>query len=139
MMMINKILLIGNIGKDAELLTTQSGSKFCKFTLATNERYTDSQGQLQTSTEWHTIKIWGPQGERAVTKCRKGRRCYVEGKLTSYEGNDGKKFWEIRCYTWRILDSDERDGVQVRSKPQQPQHYQYGVTTPSPSWGAPVK
>ena len=138
-MMINKIMLIGNIGKDAELLATQSGSKFCKFTLATNERYTDSQGQLQTSTEWHTIKIWGPQGERAVSKCRKGRRCYVEGKLTSYEGTDGKKFWEVRCYTWRILDSDERDGVQVRSKPQQPQHYQYGVTTPAPSWGAPIK
>jgi single-strand DNA-binding protein len=132
-------MLIGNIGKDAELLTTQSGSKFCKFTLATNERYTDSQGQLQISTEWHTVKIWGPQGERAVSKCRKGRRCYVEGKLTSYEGNDGKKFWEIRCYTWRILDSDERDGVQVRNKPQQPQHYKYGVTTPSPSWGAPIK
>ena len=138
-MMINKVMLIGNIGKDAELLTTQSGSKFCKFTLATNERYTDSQGQLQTSTEWHTVKIWGPQGERAVAKCRKGRRCYVEGKLTSYEGTDNKRFWEIRCYTWRILDSDERDGVQVRSKPQQPQHYQYGVTTPAPSWGAPIK
>ena len=134
--MINKVLLIGNIGKDAELLTTQSGSKFCKFTLATNERYTDSQGQLQPSPEWHTIKIWGPQGERAVAKCRKGRRCYVEGKLTSYEGTDNKRFWEVRCYTWRILDSDERDGVQVRSKPN---HYQYGVTTPSPSWGAPVK
>ncbi len=53
--MINKITLIGNIGADAEEVITQAGSKYTKFTVATNERYTDPQGQWQTSTEWHTV------------------------------------------------------------------------------------
>jgi single-strand DNA-binding protein len=146
--MINKVTLIGHIGMDAEIMTTSSGSRFAKFTLATNERYTNPQGQWQESTEWHTIKVWGPQADKCVEKCKKGKRTYIEGKLNSYKAQDDRRLWEVRCYFWRILDRDEREQMQAPQQPQQPQqphqsfqpqYHTYGVTTPAPSWNTPIK
>lgn len=139
--MINKIILIGNIGADAEEVITQAGSKYTKFTVATNERYTDPQGQWQTSTEWHTVKVWGGQAQNALQRCKRGKKIYVDGKLKSFKGQNDVKFWEIRCYTFRILDKDDREEVQVHHKPQS--QFQtpsaFGVNQPAPSWGAPIK
>jgi len=140
--MINKVTLIGHIGRDAEIMTTSSGSRFAKFTVATNERYTNPQGQWQESTEWQTIKVWGPQADKGGGKCKKGKRVYIEGKLNSYKAQDDRRLWEVRCYVWKVLERDERDQLHTPQQPQQsfqPQHHSYGVTTPAPSWNTPIK
>ena len=137
--MINEITIIGNIGADAQDLTTASGKRFTKFTVATNDRYTDPQGQWQTSTEWHTVKVWGAQAQNAFQRCKKGKKVYVRGKMTSYKSEADTRLWEVRCYIFKILDKDERDhreDVQVQHKPQ---HHTYGSNQPAPSWGAPIK
>ena len=139
--MINEITIIGNIGADAQDLTTAAGKRFTKFTVATNDRYADPQGQWQTSTEWHTVKVWGAQAQNAFQRCKKGKKVYVKGKMTSYKSETDTRLWEVRCYTFRILDKDDREEVQVHHKPQS--QFQtpsaFGVNQPAPSWGAPIK
>ncbi|MGA1712893.1 MAG: single-stranded DNA-binding protein [bacterium] len=104
--MINKVTLIGNVGQDAELRTTQSGQPFAYFRLATNESYQDSRGQWHTSTEWHTIKVWDKSSNRAAATIRKGARVYIEGQLKSFKGKDEKMLWEVKATTWRLLDKE---------------------------------
>jgi single-strand DNA-binding protein len=103
--MINKITLIGNIGQDAELRTTQSGDPFAYFRLATNKGYKDSQGNWQKATEWHSVKVWGAGSNRAASMLKKGALVYIEGQLVSYQkSKDASTLWEIRAQTWRLLD-----------------------------------
>jgi len=104
--MINKVTLIGNVGQDAELRTTQSGQPFAYFRVATHENYQDSRGQWQKSTEWHTIKVWDKSSNRAASSIRKGAKIYIEGQLKSFKGKDDKTLWEIRANTWRLLDKE---------------------------------
>jgi len=155
--MINKVTLIGNIGQDAEEMTTQNGSKYTKFSVATNERYTDSSGSWQTSTEWHTVKVWGAAAENALKRCTKGKKVYVEGKLNSFKTKDDTKLWEIRCHIFRVLDKEEIDrsnDFQSQSQPQSNQAFSpsraygeqgprvdvsYGLGTPTASWGNTIK
>lgn len=80
---LNKVMLIGNVGKDPEVTTLDSGSKVAKFTLATSERYTDKSGQKQEKTEWHNIVAWGPQAEVIEKYVTKGKQLYVEGQIQS--------------------------------------------------------
>ena len=105
--MINKIIILGNLGKDPELRQTVHGRQFAQFTVATNERYTDPRGERQIATEWHTCKVWGQQAENAVKLLKKGSTVYIEGSSKSYESNDNKKLWEIRVKRWELLDKRE--------------------------------
>ncbi len=116
---INRVTLIGNLGADPERSTTQSGQAYTKLRLATNENYKDSSGNWQTSTEWHTVKVWGVSADRAAQQLRKGSLVYVEGSLKSYEVGDGnsgmgqgssRRIWEIKALAWRSLDSKESRG-----------------------------
>ena len=90
---VNKVILIGNLGKDPVVGQTPSGTQRCRFSLATSETYTDREGKKQERTEWHRILIWGKLAEFAGQYLRKGRPVYLEGRLAyrSFEDQEGKK------------------------------------------------
>ena len=89
---LNKVLLIGHLGKDPELSYTPSGVAVCKFTVATNESYKGEDGNWVEKTEWHNITAWRKLAEICSQYLKKGSKAYLEGKLQtdSYE-KDGKK------------------------------------------------
>jgi single-strand DNA-binding protein len=90
---VNKAILIGNLGGDPELRSTPSGTPVATFTLATNESWTDRDGQRQERTEWHRIVAWGKLAEICGQYLRKGRQVYIEGRLTtrSWEDRQGNQ------------------------------------------------
>lgn len=90
---VNKVILIGNLGKDPEVRFTPSGAAVSNFNIATNESWTDKSGQKQERTEWHRIVVWGKLAELCGEYLKKGRQCYVEGRLQTREWTDkeGKK------------------------------------------------
>jgi len=87
----NKVILIGNVGRDAELIHSKGGTSFCKLSLATSESR-KVNGEWETFTEWHRVTIFGDQGVRAADVLKKGTSVLIEGKITygSYE-KDGVK------------------------------------------------
>jgi len=109
--MINKVFLIGNLGKDPEVKTFDNGSTVAKFPVATNENYRDKAGEWQTVTEWHNIVVWGPAAERASRDFKKGSMIYIEGKLTTrkWQDDQGKDNYitEVRAVVTRKLDRRE--------------------------------
>ncbi len=80
---VNKVILVGNLGRDAELRYTPGGAAVSKFSIATTEVWTDKQGQRQERTEWHNIDLWGKQAESLKEYLTKGKQIYVEGRLQS--------------------------------------------------------
>jgi single-strand DNA-binding protein len=101
---INKVILIGNLGKDPELRYTPGGQPVATFSLATTERWNDKNGQRQDRTEWHTIVAWGKLGELANQYLKKGRSAYVEGKITtrSWDDKDGNKKYKTEIVANQI-------------------------------------
>ena len=91
--MVNKAIIVGNLGRDPDVRFTPSGRAVAKFTVATSERWTDQQGQRQERTEWHNIVVWGKQAETCGQYLSKGRQVYVEGRISnrSYDDKDGNK------------------------------------------------
>lgn len=108
--MVNKVILIGNLGKDPEIKRFEN-SAVANFSLATSETYTDKNGERQTLTEWHNIVVWGRQAEIAEQYLHKGSKVYVEGKITNRkyqdkEGND-RFITEIKVDQFKMLDPKE--------------------------------
>ncbi len=87
-MSFNKIILVGNLGRDPELRYTTQGTPVCSFTLATNERRRDKSGESQDVTTWFRVTLWGRQAEAASQYLTKGRPVYVEGRLRVEEWTD---------------------------------------------------
>ncbi|WMX14765.1 MULTISPECIES: single-stranded DNA-binding protein [unclassified Aureispira] len=121
--MVNKVTLIGRLGKDPEVRTLESGTNIAKLSLATDESYKDKSGEWQTITEWHNIIMWRDMAERAERMLKKGYLVYIEGKLTnrSWQDENGntKYITEVRANTFRLLRSEmngDRTNGQV-SKP----------------------
>jgi len=85
---INKVILIGNLGRDPELRYTQGGSAVTNFTLATNEKWRDKDGNNQERTEWHRIVVWGRSAENCAQYLQKGSSVFVEGRLQTREWED---------------------------------------------------
>ena len=85
---LNKILLIGHLGKDPEIRYTPDGSPVATFSLATSENWTDKNGSRQEHTEWHNIVAWNRLADLAKRFLSKGRQVYVEGRVRSREWND---------------------------------------------------
>ena len=85
---VNKVILIGNLGKDPEVKYTPSGTAVAEFSLATNERYKDKDRQWQDRTEWHNVVCFARTAEIAGEYLRKGRNVYVEGKLQTKSWED---------------------------------------------------
>jgi single-strand DNA-binding protein len=90
---VNKAILIGNLGRDPELRYTPSGKAVASFSIATTEKWRDQNGEMQESTEWHNIVLWGRQAEIAKEYLAKGRPVYIEGRIQtrSYEDKNGVK------------------------------------------------
>jgi single-strand DNA-binding protein len=90
---VNKVILIGNLGKDPEVKYTPSGTAVARFSLATNERYKDKDGNWQDRAEWHNIVAWQRLAEIVGEYVKKGNKLYVEGRLQtrSWDDKDGQK------------------------------------------------
>jgi single-strand DNA-binding protein len=90
---VNRVILVGNLGRDPELRYTKDGQGVTNFTLATNERWRDKDGGSQERTEWHRIVVWGKQGENCAQYLQKGRSVYLEGRIQTreWEDKDGNK------------------------------------------------
>jgi single-strand DNA-binding protein len=86
---VNKVILIGTLGKDPELKYTPQGTPVCKFSMATNESYKDkASGEWKERTEWHNIVCWQRTAEVAAEYLKKGGKCYIEGRLTTRSWDD---------------------------------------------------
>jgi len=85
---VNKVILIGNLGKDPEVKYTPSGTPVAKLTVATNERYKDKEGQWQDRTEWHNVVLWQRLAEIAGEYLKKGGKVYIEGRLQTRSWDD---------------------------------------------------
>ncbi len=93
-MSINKVILVGNVGKDPEVRHLDSGTSVANFPLATSESYTSKAGEKVTNTEWHNIVAWRGLAEIAEKYIQKGRQLYIEGRIRtrSYEQDGAKKY-----------------------------------------------
>ncbi len=106
---LNRATIIGNVGSDPELRTTQSGTAFCRFSVATSSSYKDKNDQWQDKTEWHRIVLWARLAERAGQYLRKGSKVYIEGQLetSSYERDGITRYTtEIRADNFIVMAQD---------------------------------
>jgi single-strand DNA-binding protein len=113
--MINKVILVGRLGKDPEIRSTPQGTSVAKFTIATDERFTDRSGEKQERTEWHNIVAWGKLGEICGQYLRKGKLVYIEGSIRTDSWDDkesGQKKYrtEIVARDMKMLDRRGDEG-----------------------------
>ncbi|OFW02961.1 MAG: single-stranded DNA-binding protein [Acidobacteria bacterium RIFCSPLOWO2_02_FULL_68_18] len=101
---VNKVILVGNLGRDAELRYTPGGAAVATLNLATTEVWNDKQGQRQEKTEWHRIVLWGKQAETLQEYLVKGKQIYVEGRLQTrqWDDKDGNKRYTTEIKADRI-------------------------------------
>jgi len=101
---VNKVILVGNLGKDPEVRFTPSGRAVARFTLATTESWMDQESGRQERTDWHNIVVWGKQAESCGQYLTKGRQVYVEGRITSrsYDDKDGNKRYITEIVAQRV-------------------------------------
>ena len=152
---VNKVILIGNVGKDPEVRYLEGNVPVAKFSLATNETYKNKEGAKVDQTEWHHIVLWRGLAEIAEKYVRKGSLLYIEGKIKtrSWEDKDGQKKYmtEVVCEAQSLVllgggggrgDSSEGGGdfdrpvsmprsaqrPQASSSPQPPDDFQQGIT-----------
>ena len=124
---LNKVTLIGRLGQDPEIRYTQSGSAVANATIATNDYWTDKQGEKQERTEWHSLVMWGRLADLAQSYLKKGSQVYVEGRIQTrdWEDDQGQKHYktEVVVTTMQFLDSKISDNsvstVQPRDRDQQ--------------------
>src|SRR5256885_10247268 len=106
-MSVNKVILVGRLGRDPETRYTGSGQAVANFSLATDESYKDRNGERQKRTEWHKIVVWGKQAEIAQQYLKKGSLIFIEGRIQSREWQDkeGQKrtSFEIVASNFRML------------------------------------
>lgn len=118
-MSVNKVILIGNAGKDAEVRHIDNGVAVATFSLATSETYTAKDGEKVTNTEWHNIVAWRGLAEMAGKYIQKGRQLYIEGQIRSrsYDDKDGIKRYvtEIVANSIQFLGRKEDSGTNTSS------------------------
>ncbi|MFN1836005.1 single-stranded DNA-binding protein [Balneola sp. MJW-20] len=106
---LNKAMLIGRLGQDPEVRYTQSNTAVATLSIATSERYKDSNGELQEKTEWHRVVAWGRLAEICQQYLTKGSQVYIEGPIQTrqWEDKDGQKRYttEIKALQMTMLDS----------------------------------
>jgi single-strand DNA-binding protein len=118
---VNKVILIGNLGKDPELRYTPSGQAVATFSIATTDKWRDKDGQLQERTDWHNIVLWGRQAELANEYLKKGRSVYLEGRIQTrnYDDKDGVKRYitEIIVQRMQFLGGRAEGGAEQAAPP----------------------
>ncbi|MCY4191411.1 MAG: single-stranded DNA-binding protein [Rhodospirillaceae bacterium] len=115
---VNKVILVGNLGRDPEVRTMQNGDKVANFSVATSERWKDrNTGEMQERTEWHNVAIFGRTAEIAERYLRKGTKVYIEGQLQTRKWEDNQTGQErrttevvIRPYRGEMTMLDSRGG-----------------------------
>lgn len=107
---VNKVIIVGRLGKDPEVKTIGSGNTVAQLNIATSENWVDKEGQKQERTEWHRVVVWGRLAEICGKHLAKGRQIYVEGRLQtrSWEDNQGQKRYttEIVANTVQFLGAN---------------------------------
>ena len=100
----NKVMLVGNLGKTPEIRHIASGTAVCDLRLATNESYKDKEGHEVKKTEWHDVVVWGKQAENCSKYLKKGRKVYVEGKLSTrvWEDSEGNKRYSTEVIAFSV-------------------------------------
>ena len=101
---VNKVILLGNLGKDPEVKYTPQGTPVAKLALATNERYKDKSGEWQDRTEWHNVVLWQRLAEIAGEYLKKGSKVYIEGRLQTRSWDD--KQTNQKKYMTEVVASD---------------------------------
>jgi single-strand DNA-binding protein len=118
---INKVILIGNLGKDPEIMRLESGVKKASFSLATTEVYKNKEGAKAEHTEWHNIVLWRGLAEVAENYLKKGNTIYLEGRIRrrEYEDKEGQKkfIFEILGDVMTMLGGPKRDGSSEEHPP----------------------
>jgi len=118
---VNKVILLGNLGRDPEVRFTQGGTPVANFTMATTERWNDPSGEKKEKTEWHRIVVWGKQAEIAGEYLKKGRPVFVEGSLQTREwtDRDGNKRYttEVRAQRLQLLGRPDDRGASPAAAP----------------------
>lgn len=129
---LNKVILIGNVGRDPELKMTPGGQALARFSLATSETWKTPQGEKKEKTEWHRIVVWGKQAEIAEKYLRKGKQIMVEGRIQYGEYTDQagvkKTTCDIRCDNFVMLGRMEDGG----GRPSGGGHRDEGFDEPMP-------
>src|SRR5438128_1204761 len=113
-MSFNKIILIGNLGRDPELRYTPQGVAVCSFTMATNEKRKDKSGELQDITTWFKVTLWRQQAETAAKYLTKGRPVYIEGRLRIEEwtdrDNNNRFTLDVQATDMHFISAGREDG-----------------------------
>ena len=132
---VNKAILLGNLGKDAELSYLPSGQAVSKFTLATNRRFKDKAGEWQDETEWHNIVVWGKTAESLTQYLTKGQKVYVEGRIRSrtWEGRDGSKHFTTEINANDVVLASGRSTEESSAEHAQARQARPATAPPAPS------
>ncbi len=133
-MSLNKVILIGRLGRDPECRYLPNGEAVCNFSIATSEKWKDQSGQPKERTEWHSITMYRKLAEIAAQYLKKGSQVYIEGRIQSrkYTGKDGieRTAYEIVCSEMNMLGG-KAEGVEgQRNPPPQPARQQPAAPVP---------
>ncbi|MDP3025097.1 MAG: single-stranded DNA-binding protein [candidate division Zixibacteria bacterium] len=119
---LNKVYLIGNLGKDPEKRYTPSGQAVTTVSLATTFRWKDKSGQFQEKTDWHNLVIWGKQAESAKDILKKGDQVFVEGRIQnrSYDDRNGNKKYVSEVVAFRVMKLERKEAGPVEEPVEEP-------------------
>ena len=111
---LNRVTLIGNVGRDPELRYTPNGTPVANFSIATTERFKAQDGEWKDQTEWHNLVAWRKLAEIVGEYVKKGSKLFIEGKLKtrSWDGQDGKKNYRTEVFIDQMIMLDGRGGGQ---------------------------
>lgn len=133
-MSVNKVILVGNVGKDPDVRHLEGGTSVASFPLATSETYKNKSGEKVTTTEWHNIVVWRGLADVAEKYVKKGSQLYIDGRIRtrSYDDKDGNKryFTEIFADTLRMLGKKSDSDTGVHEPPQNVDKSQMDDTLP---------
>jgi single-strand DNA-binding protein len=112
---VNKVILVGNLGRDPEIRYTKDGQAVANFTLATTENFSSREGKREERTEWHRIVVWGKTAENCAQYLSKGRTVYIEGRIQTREWEDKegqkRKTTEVVAQTVQFLGGPRGSGT----------------------------
>ena len=116
---VNKVILVGNLGKDPDVRYTPGGAAVANFSIATNERWKGKDGNTEERTEWHNIVVWGKLAELCKEYLAKGRTVYIEGRLQtrSWDDKEGKKRYTTEVVAQTLQFLDRRGSAETGPRP----------------------
>jgi single-strand DNA-binding protein len=132
---VNKTILVGNLGRDAELRYTPGGAAVATLNLATTEIWNDKSGQRQEKTEWHRVVLWGKQAETLQEYLLKGRQIYVEGRLQTrkWDDRDGNTKYTTEVRADRVVLLGRRDDGGGGPRPERQERQQAPAMSEAPA------